>query len=214
MKGARIAYEPEELAFIERHRTLPRAEAHAMFCARFMRSDVSFDNFKALCTRKGWKTGRTGRLEKGNIPHNKGRRGYCAPGSEKGHFPKGNRPHTWRGAGHERIDRREGYVVMIVDEPNPWTGAATRPVFKHRWLWEQQSGPLPEGHVLKCLGEKSNPDPSNWVAIPRAMLPRLNGRFGRDFDNAPPELKQTILKIARLEHEAREANRKKKDKQK
>lgn len=214
MKGARIAYKPEELAFIERHRTLPRAEAHAMFCARFMRSDVSFDNFKALCARKGWKTGRTGRLEKGNIPPNKGRRGYCAPGSEKGHFPKGNRPHTWRGAGHERIDRREGYVVMIVDEPNPWTGAATRPVFKHRWLWEQQNGPLPEGHVLKCLGEKSNPDPSNWVAIPRAMLPRLNGRFGRDFDNAPPELKQTILKIAQLEREAREAKRKKKDKQK
>ena len=185
-----------------------------MFCARFMRSDVSFDCFKALCKRKGWNTGRAGRFEKGNVPFNKGRKGYCAPGSEKGHFPKGNRPHTWRGAGHERIDRREGYVVMIVDEPNPWTGAATRQVFKHRWLWEQLHGPLPKDHVLKCLGERSNPDPSNWIAIPRAILPRLNGRFGRDFDNAPPELKQTILKIAQLEHEARETKRKAKDKRK
>lgn len=203
-----IAYEPEELAFIERHKTLPRAEAHAMFCARFMRSDVSLQNFKALCTRKGWKTGRTGQIKKGNVPFNKGIKGWCAPGSEKGHFRKGQRPHTWRGAGHERIDSREGYVVMIVDEPNPWTGAATRPVHKHRWLWERANGPLPKGHVLKCLdGDRANTDPSNWVAIPRAMLPRLVGRFGRDFDNAPPEVKLTILAVVRLEHEAREARK-------
>ncbi len=208
MPLAPIIYEPEELAFIEQHKALPRAEAHAMFCARFMRSDISLQNFKALCTRKGWKTGRTGRLEPGNVPHNKGVKGWCAPGSEKGRFPKGHRPHTWRGAGHERIDSREGYVVMIVDEPNPWTGAATRPVHKHRWLWERANGPLPEGHILKCLdGDRANTDPSNWVAIPRAMLPGLTGRFGRDFDNAPPELKRTILAVVKLEHKAREARK-------
>lgn len=210
MKGGRIIYEPEELAWIEQHKTLPRAEAHAMFCARFMRSDVSCENFKALCTRKGWKTGRTGQIEKGNVPFNKGRKGYCHPGSEKGHFRKGNRPHTWRGPGHERIDKREGYVVMIVDETNPWTGAPTRQVHKHRWLWERANGPLPDGQVLKCLdGNKTNTDPSNWVAIPRAMLPRLNGRFGRNYDDAPAELKPTILAIAKLEHEAREARKEK-----
>ncbi len=208
MARAPIIYEPEELAFIEQHKSLPRAEAHAMFCARFMRSDISLQNFKALCTRKGWKTGRTGRLEKGNVPFNKGMKGWCAPRSEKGQFRKGNVPRTRRGAGHERIDSREGYVIMIVDEVNPWSGAATRPVFKHRWLWEKAHGPLPAKHILKCLdGDRANTDPSNWVAIPPAMLPGLTGRFGRDFDNAPPELKQTILTIVKLEHEAREARK-------
>lgn len=32
----------------------------------------------------------------------------------------------------------------------------------------------------------------------------LNGRFGRDYDTAPSELKPTILAIAKLEHKARE----------
>lgn len=208
MRGRLIIYEPEELAWIEQNKTLPRAEAHAIFCKRFMRSDVTLKNYNSLCNRKGWMTGRTGCFEKGTVPPNKGRKGYCAPGSEKGHFKKGNRPHTWRGAGHERIDSKQGYVMMIVDEVNPWTGAATRSVQKHRWLWERANGPLPEGHVLKCLnGDKTNTDPSNWAAIPRAMLPRLNGRFGRDYDTAPPELKPVIMKIARLEHEAREARK-------
>ncbi|MHC2297885.1 hypothetical protein [Rhizobium mongolense] len=37
--------------------------------------------------------------------------------------------------GHERVDSKDGYIVTIVDEENPWTGAKTRPVHKHRWLW-------------------------------------------------------------------------------
>ena len=36
-----------------------------------------------------------------------------------------------------------------------------------------------------------------------ALAPRLNGRFGRGYDTAPPELKPTILAIAKLEHAAR-----------
>jgi hypothetical protein len=138
------------------------------------------------------------------VPPNKGRKGYSAPGSEKGWFKKGGIPHTARGVGHESVDD-EGYVWMIVAERNPHTGAATRRVMKHRWLWEQAHGPVPEGHRLKCLdGDKQNTAPSNWEAIPHAMAPRLNGRFGRGYDQAPAELKPTIMAIAKLEHKARE----------
>jgi len=213
MKGRAITYEPEELAWIEAHKEMPRAEAHAMFCARFRRSDVSFTNYHALCKRKGWLTGRTGRFDKGQVPPNKGKpmpdhvRAKCLATA----FKPGNRPHTWRGAGHERIDSKDGYVVMIVEETNPWTGAPTRPVHKHRYLWEQQNGPIPAGHVLKCLdGNKTNTAPSNWELIPQAMLPRLNGRFGRDYDAAPAELKPAIMMTAKLEHAAREAKRRRK----
>ncbi|UFF43090.1 HNH endonuclease [Pseudosulfitobacter pseudonitzschiae] len=93
---------------------------------------------------------------------------------------------------------------MIVAETNPWTGAKTRPVHKHRWLWEQQNGPVPKGMVLKCLdGDKTNTDPSNWEPIPQALLPRLNGRFGRGYDAAPAEIKPTLLATAKLEHAVR-----------
>lgn len=60
---------------------------------------------------------------------------------------------------------------------------------------------MPDGHVLKCLdGNKLNTEPSNWEAVPRGLLPRLNSRFGRNYDTAPAELQPTIMAIAKLEH--------------
>ncbi|MBK4215802.1 HNH endonuclease [Paracoccus caeni] len=210
MKGRAITYHDDELSWIEARKEMPRRELHAMFCARFERDDVSLNNFKALCKRQGWMTGRTGCFAKGQVPPNKGKpmppevRAKCLVTA----FKPGNLPHNHRGAGHERIDSKDGYVVMIVDETNPWTGAATRPVHKHRYLWEKANGPIPPGHVLKCLdGNKTNCDPSNWELIPQAMLPRLNGRFGRNYDAAPDELKPTIMAVTKLEHRVREARK-------
>ncbi|QEL26831.1 HNH endonuclease [Bosea sp. F3-2] len=210
--GRRRLYSPAEIDWLRANCTLPLAEYHGAFCERFARQDVTAAQILGLRKREGWQTGRTGRFEPGQPSYNKGKR--CAPGTGGRHpnarrtqFQKGARPHTYRGAGHERIDEKDGYVVMIVEETNPWTGAATRPVLKHRYLWEQVNGPLPESHCLKCLdGDKTNTDPANWQAIPRGVLPRLNGgRFKKRiaFDAAPSELKPTIMAVARLEHALR-----------
>lgn len=208
MKGKAIPYSELELGWIEIRKAMPRRQLHAEFCARFKRTDVSLVALKALCKRKGWMTGRTGCFPKGNVPDNKGKKMPFNPNTARTQFKKGHRPHTWRGAGHEAIDPKDGYVWMIVDETNPHTGAPTRRVMKHRWLWEQLHGPVPDGMRLKCLdGDKTNTDPSNWEAIPMALAPRLNGRFGRGYDQAPAELKPTIMAIAKLEHKAREAQK-------
>lgn len=210
MRVRAIAWSEAELDWIRGHRDWPRRQMHEAFVERWGRPDVKLSNINSLCKRMGWMTGRTGRFEKGTVPPNKGRKGYAAPGSKKGWFRKGNRPHTWRGAGHERIDTKDGYVVMIVAEANPWTGAATRPVLKHRYLWERQNGPVPEGHVLKCLdGDKTNTDPSNWEAVPRAILPCLAGRWTVPYDTAPGEVRPVIMAAAKLEHAAREARKQK-----
>lgn len=270
MKGARISYSAEELAWLKACSDMPRTELHALFVQIYGRRDITEDNIKALCSRKGWhagpagrrrnagkslilspdhvawlrenarlsravvhiafqeafpgssitasqitswrkrnriSTGRTGRFEKGQVPPNKGKKGFSPPGSEKGWFAKGNVPHTSKPIGYERIDK-DGYVQICVDEPNPWTGHRTRMVHKHRRVWEAANGPVPEGYRLKCLdGDKTNCDPSNWEAIPHGLAPRLNGRFGRGYDTAPAELKPTILAIAKLEHKAREARK-------
>src|SRR5690606_32938322 len=130
---------------IEAHKELPRAEAHAMFCARFMRQDISLSNFKALCKRKGWLTGRTGQFVPGQVSHNKSKPmpDHVRARSRATMFKPGNRPHTWRGPGHESIDPKNGYVWIIIAETNPHTGADTRRVMKHRYLWEQENGPIP-----------------------------------------------------------------------
>ncbi|BAV64790.1 HNH endonuclease signature motif containing protein [Sphingobium cloacae] len=208
MKGRQIPYSADELAYIQSVSRWARDEAHAAFCQKFRRDDVSLQNFNALCKRKGWLTGRTGCFVKGQEAHNKGV--PCAPGKGGRHpnarrtqFKKGQSPHNTNYLGHERVSN-DGYVEISIDERNPHTGFERRYVLKHKWLWEKANGPVPKGHALKCLdGNRLNTDPSNWELIPRAMLPRLNGRFGRGYDAAPAEIKPTILAIAKLEHRAR-----------
>ncbi|CDZ67671.1 Bacteriophage phi 1.45 protein-like protein [Neorhizobium galegae bv. orientalis] len=212
-RGRLKRFDAVEIAWLEENCTLPIREYHSGFQEKFRRGDVTEQKLHALRKRQGWKTGRTGQFEKGIEPPNKGK--TCPPGTGGRHpnaqrtqFKKGQIPHTYKGAGHEYIDSQGGYVVMIVDEENPWTGAKTRPVHKHRWLWEKTNGPIPDGFILKCTGEdKTNCDPSNWEMIPREVLPHLNARFGMKYDQAEPDLKPTIMAVAKLKHAVRQARK-------
>lgn len=211
MKGRHLTYDPVELAWIEARKEWPRRELHAAFCAFWRRDDVSFDNLKALCTRNGWKTGRTGCFAAGHPTHNKGKpmppevRAKCLPTA----FKKGNVPHTYRGPGSEFLCPKDGYIYLIIADDRATTQTKTRRVLKHKYLWEQANGPLPKGHALKCLdGDRRNTDPANWALIARAMLPRLAGvKVGINYDSAPVELRPSIMAIARLEHAARTGGR-------
>lgn len=204
-KGNWISYSAEELAWVKANAGRPRREAHADFRKRFGRDDVSLSNYAALCKRNGWMTGRTGCFEKGQAAHNKGKRGFRAPGSEQGWFKPGQRRGVavklYKPIGTERMSKC-GYLERKIHDGMP---LQSRWRAVHLIRWEEVNGPLPRGVVLKCLdGDRTNTDPSNWTAVPRALLPRLNGRYGRDYDNAPAEMKPAIMTIAKLEHKARE----------
>ncbi len=212
MKGRAIAYTSEEMAWLEANRLLPIADFHHGFVERFGR-DVSAQNLHALRKRRGWKTGRTGHFAKGAVPINKGKK--CAPGTGGLHpnarrtqFKKGQTPHNTNYLGHERVSK-DGYVEVSIDEVNPHTGYERRYVLKHLHEWEKANGPVPEGHCLKCLdSNRLNTDPSNWTLIPRALLPRLGGRFGMDYDGAEPEVKPSIMTVAKLQHAVKEVKSK------
>lgn len=213
MKGRAVHYSADELEFIRSVARWNRVEAHGAFCQKFGRDDVSLTNFNALCKRKGWLTGRTGRFEGGQAPHNKGK--PCEPGKGGRHanarrtqFRKGGVPQNIRPLWSERLGKN-GYIEMKVPLRNPYTGHSTRFMHKHRYLWEQANGPLPKGMALKCLdGDIHNTAPSNWEAIPRAMLPRLAGgnRYHRKlaYADAAPEVRPALLAVAKIEHRARE----------
>lgn len=207
MKGHRIKYSAAELRWLEANRTMLIGDYHREFNARFGRR-VKAVNLKALRKRKGWKTGRTGCFVPGAAPANKGKK--CAPGTggrhpnaRKTQFKRGNLPHNTHYLGHERVSK-DGYVEISIDEVNPHTGFERRYVLKHRYLWEQANGPVPKGMALKCKGDRLNTDPSNWELIPRALLPRLSGRFGRGYDRAPDVLKPTIMAVVKLEQQLSE----------
>lgn len=201
MKRRAIPYSADEMRWLEEARTMVISDYHAAFVAEFGRDDVTAAHLHALRKRKGWKTGRTGRFEKGHEPWTKGRKLPFNAGSAKTQFTKGEKSHNYKGAGHERICKSTGYVILTLDEANPYSGGKTRPVHKHRYLWERAHGPVPEGMVLKSIdGDRTNTDPSNWELVPRGLLPRLNGKSGRNYDQAPHEIRPTIMAVAKLEH--------------
>lgn len=206
MKGHCIPYSAAEMAWLEANRAMVISAYHGAFCAAFGRADVTVMHLHSLRKRKGWKTGRSGCFEPGQIPFNKGRPHPTKGRTGETQFKKGNLPHNTHYLGHERVSK-DGYVEISIDETNPHTGFERRYVLKHRHLWEQANGPVPEGYCLKCLGgDKANTDPANWELVPRAVLPRLNGGRRKTklaYDEAPPELRPSILAIAKLEHRAR-----------
>ena len=214
-KGKAIPYSAEELEFIRSVSTWRRDQAHAAFCQGFRRDDVTLQSFHALCKRKGWFTGRTGRIEAGSVPHNRGKK--CEPGRGGNHpnarrtqFTKGERRGVaiklYKPIGTERI-AKDGYLERKVHDGMP---LQSRWRAVHLINWEVVNGPLPKGHALKCLdGNRLNTAAENWECVPRALLPRLAGgnRYRRTlaFDDAPAELKPTIMAVAKLEHRARKA---------
>ncbi|QXX74279.1 hypothetical protein MHY1_01089 [Methylovirgula sp. HY1] len=199
--GRHRKYSEAEIAWLQANCTLPIAEYHNSFCTKFERSDVTAQQLYVLRKAKKWKTGRTGRFDKGHTTWSKGKKLGNNPGSARTQFKKCGLPHNTKFTGHERVTN--GYVWISVDEPNPYTGFERRYIQKHRWLWEQAHGQIPEGMCLKCRGDALNTDPSNWELVPRGLLPRLNGRSGRNYDTAPEELKPTIMAVAKLEHRLR-----------
>lgn len=206
--GKQIRYTNAELVWLKARKEMPRRELHAAFCDAFARQDVSVDHIIALMKRKGWLTGRTGQFKKGNVSPNKGRKGYYAPGSEKGWFKRGERrgvaSKLYKPIGTERITV-DGYVERKIHDGMP---LQSRWRAVHLINWEAQNGPIPEGHCLKCLdGNTQNTAPDNWEAIPRAVNLRLNGRTVLKYDDAEDELKPLVLANAKLHHAAREAER-------
>lgn len=199
-KGRWISYSLNELLWIKTHCAMPRREAHTLFCKQFARADVSPENFKSLCTRNGWSTGRTGRFFNGHQPHNVGKQMPYNANSARTRFKAGNLPHNTRYLGHERVTK-DGYVEISISKTNPYTGYERRYVLKHKYLWELQHGPVPAGHVLKRLdGNRLNTHPSNWTLIPRGLLPFLNGHRGLNYDQAAREVKPVIMTLAKLKY--------------
>lgn len=276
MKGQRIRYSADELAFVKNHFRMTRRDLAALFASRFRRPDVTDEHLKRLCLRHGWTTapkpwmphedavlrrlypttptlriaerlgrsvpstwkraeklglkkdeaylnsptaghlqsgderGRVSRFQKGQAPPNKGLR---RPGWHRGRmketqFKKGAltgcAAKVVKPIGAERMSK-DGYLERKINNDLPfqarWRGV-------HRIRWEEVNGPQPKGYALKSKdGNKLNTDPSNWELVPRALLPRLNNQYGRNYDGAPVEVKPSIMAVAKLEHAMIEKDR-------
>lgn len=85
-----------------------------------------------------------GRFAKGHISANTGKKGVCAPGSEKGWFKKGGQPRTALPVGTLRVTKDGTLQRKISETPGPphrrWRSV-------HELVWIAHHGPMPRGHI-------------------------------------------------------------------
>lgn len=150
--------------------------------------------------RPGQKIGAAFCYPKGHVPANKGlRRPGFGPGRMKEtQFKKGQLPHNadpdFYVLGALRVNAY-GYIDMRISFAQGALGWKAL----HTILWEDAHGPVPPGHAL-CFKDrdKLNVDLDNLELITRAELCRRNS-----IHNLPPQLKDTIYQLGRLNRRIR-----------
>ena len=205
------AYSAEELSWLaEIVPQAPRADVRRAFRHRFGRT-ISASALDNLANKYGWQGApNTGRFAKGHEPFNKGRKGWHAPGCEKGWFTKGHRGTRTVPLYTERWDvraNRDGQRQLMIKVPGPSPYESHRKAGIHQkdhwvrkavWVWEQANGPVPKGHVVIQLdGDPANCEPDNLVCAPRAVLARLNHRHAPDYTG--PEANPARVRLAQLQ---------------
>lgn len=185
----------EQEKFIrDTYKNISAASMTELFNVRFT-SSKTVQQIKSFVHNHRINSGRTGNFPKGHKPWNTGTKGLVKTNS--GNFKKGSIPKNLKPLGHERICKKDGFILMKVAEKNPYTGAGTRYKHKQVHVYEQTYGPILEGMVVVFKdGIKTNCEPDNLMLASRAELLRLNKRGYKD---APADLKPTILALSKLE---------------
>lgn len=103
-----------------------------------------------------------GGFTKGHVPFNKGTKGLT--GANRTSYKKGNIPPNHREIGEERITK-DGYIMVKIQD-----GCLNKNwVLKHRYIYEQHYGKIPEGcNIIFLDGNRKNTDISNLKLVSRA----------------------------------------------
>lgn len=165
---------------------------NSVFCL-----NLDVGRVKGMLARYKISTGRTGRFEKGKKSWNAGKKGNrYSPATE---FKKGQMPVNHRPVGSERIDNKDGYILIKTSEPKTWK-------HKHRVVWEAAYGPVPAGHVIVFAEQnKNNMELDNLLLVSRGELAVLNKQKLLYGDK---DLNKTGIALAQLIMKKHEINRK------
>jgi len=186
-------YTKEVCSFIKKNNKGKTALQMSELLTKKFKKEFTVTQVKIIRQKLHLISGLTGRFEKGNIPPNKGKKGYCAKGCEVGWFKKGNNPRNKLPVGTEIIDAK-GYKKIKIADPNKWE-------FLHKIIWQKHNGKIPAGHCVSFKdGNKLNCTIGNLFIISRAENAVLNHEHLRSFD---PDITQTALTLAKIKLKAR-----------
>ena len=170
----RRAWTKEEKAFMYEY--VPghtRKQIHEEFCRRF--EPRRYNSIVAFMKNNHIKNGLDARFKKGCVSYNKGKKmspeqyAKSAPTM----FGKGHRPANTLPVGTE-LELSDGYTwVKIAEIDHAKKNINWRQ--KHRLIWEQNNGPVPDGcRIIFKDGDKQNFDINNLSCVSLAELARLN----------------------------------------
>lgn len=169
-----------------------RKKIHEMFNNKF-NLDLTFNQVVGFMKRNNLKTGFDGRFVKGQEVWNKGIKGLVFEGSEKGWFKKGQVPSNYRPVGSERIDSKDGYVIVKVSDEGTYK---SRWRHKHVVEWEKNNGTVPDNHVVSFLdSDRTNSDIENLMLLSRRQLALMNKY---DLFSDDPEVTKTGITLVSL----------------
>lgn len=137
-------------------------------------------------------SGLTGYFPKGNIPFNKGKKGYM--GANATSFKPGQKPKNTDPIGTEKM-LADGYVWVKIDDKSKVPKTLNWKQ-KHRIIWEHKFGPIPEGHMIIFLdGDHENFDIDNLAMITKAenLIMNRKGLFKLD-----KSITKTGVQLAKL----------------
>lgn len=172
-KGTPTKKFPAEVReFINSHYIGTGHTAMAQLVNEAFGTNYTKEHMKNYYARNNLNSGLTGYFDKGREPWNKGKPKTWV-GGEATQFKKGNIPPNRLPIGSERIDSKDGYIYVKIQDGhlnNNWKQ-------KHVLIWEQHNGPVPDGHVIIFGdGDKRNLDINNLILVSRKQLARLNHR--------------------------------------
>ncbi|RDW17024.1 HNH endonuclease [Oceanobacillus arenosus] len=131
---------------------------------------ITAQQVKAWKNRRHISSGLKG--SEGMDPPNKGTKGLYNVGGNKTSFKPGQKPVNYKPVGSERIDSKDGYTLVKVQDNGDWH---ERWRHKHVVLWEKENGPVPEGHaVLFADQNKQNITLENLILVSRRQLAIIN----------------------------------------
>lgn len=152
--------------------------SHKEIAAEFNRrfdSDITHLQVKSYIGNNKLNTGRTGRFEKGHVPASKGKK-MSPEQYEKCKatmFKSGSKPANTDPIGTEKL-LADGYIWVKIDD-KPRVKKGENWIQKHRLIWEEAHGPIPDGHVILFLdGDRTNTVLENLAMVSQSVLSRLN----------------------------------------
>jgi hypothetical protein len=167
-------YTAAQIRFLERKVAGRDFTELAELFNRHFGASLRISQIRAACRNRGLVNGRDCRFRPGQAPPNKGKKGYYFAGCENTWFKPGNRPHTWKPVGTERVNG-DGYVDVRIRNPSGkiWKNWKA----KHRIIWEKAHGKIPRGHaVIFADGDKRNFALDNLLLVSRKELAVMNSQ--------------------------------------